>query len=430
MRQLLIEVPSGQGARVLNTAERRRGANLVRLDARGAAGPVELAIVHVPNREVEPLIAELQEIDKLRVTLLPQGVINLQPPQEEAPEQATDIEPRSPLEIFFSGLQSVGSWKGFLAYAAAAGFVVWIGLFTNTVYLLVAAMLIAPFAGPAMNVAMGTARGDAALIRKGISRYFASLAVAILISLALTLVFRQEIATQQMVEISEISAVAALLPLAAGAAGALNLCQSDRNSLVSGAAVGMLIAASLAPPAGVIGMAAAMGEWPMAKSGAFLLLLQLLAINVSGALVFRLYGLTPEGPRFSRGRQWLFPVALGVTLLGLGGVLAWQFSSRPNLQRSSQAQRAAQEVKQAVNESGLARLVEANMRFTRADIPGQNSLLGVLYVQRAEGVDLPAEVIRRRLTETVQQRLADRFNATPLVQVTVLEPPRRTGPNP
>jgi hypothetical protein len=48
-----------------------------------------------------------------------------------------------------------------------------------------------------------------------------------------------------------------------GAAGALNLCQSERSSLVSGAATGMLVAASLAPQAGLIRMGAAIGEWEM-----------------------------------------------------------------------------------------------------------------------------------------------------------------------
>ena len=61
--------------------------------------------------------------------------------------------------------------------------------------------------------------------------------------------------------------------IAAGAAGAINLMQSERSSLVSGAATGMLVAASLAPPAGIIGMAAAIGRWDMAVSGLFLLLL-------------------------------------------------------------------------------------------------------------------------------------------------------------
>ncbi|WP_336231445.1 DUF389 domain-containing protein [Scytonema sp. PRP1] len=187
--------------------------------------------------------------------------MTLQPPADEAAQQVTDVAARSPIEVFLSGLQSVGSWKGFLGYAAAAGVVVWIGLFTNTSYLLVAAMLIAPFAGPAMNVALATARGDRHLLGRSLVRYFAALAVAIAVAAFLSFGLRQQVITEQMAATSTISAVAVLLPVVAGAAGALNLVQSERSSLVSGAATGMLIAASLAPPAGLVGMAGVMGRW-------------------------------------------------------------------------------------------------------------------------------------------------------------------------
>jgi hypothetical protein len=163
---------------------------------------------------------------------------------------------------------------------------VWVGLLTDTVFLLVAAMLIAPFAGPAVNAAIATARGDAGLLGRALARYLAAVATA------------------------TVSGVAVLLPLAAGAAGALQLVQSERSSLVSGAAVGLLVAAALAPPAGVVGMAATLGAWEMVGNAAFLLALQLAGINLAGALVFRLSGVTSRGSRYPRGRPWVVSVAL------------------------------------------------------------------------------------------------------------------------
>ena len=127
----------------------------------------------------------------------------------------------------------MGSWTGFLGYATAAGVVAWIGLFTNTVYLLTAAMLIAPYAGPAMNAAIATARGDAGLLQRNLLRYLASLALTITVAGVLSLLSRQQVATEQMVQVSQLSSTSVLLPLVAGAAGALNLVQSERNSLVS-----------------------------------------------------------------------------------------------------------------------------------------------------------------------------------------------------
>jgi len=424
LRQLIVQVPRGCGQDVLKTASACQGTNLACFEAAGTEGPVDLVLVHVSNRRVEHLMQELEKFPALKITLIPRGVIPLQPPSDQAPQQVTDVEERSPIEIFLAGLQSVGSWKGFLGYAALAGVVVWIGLYTNTSYLLVAAMLLAPFAGPAMNTAIATARGDWHLLQRTLLRYFAALIVTIGVAAVLSLLLRQEVATSQMVATSQISAVAVLLPLAAGGAGALNLVQSERSSLVSGAAVGMLVAASLAPPAGLVGMAAAIGEWQMAKGGLFLLFLQLMGINLTAAVLFRLFGVSSRGPRYQRGKGWITPTTLALTVVGLAGLLSWQLTNPPDLQRSSRAQRATAEIQQVVNQSQLAELVETNVRFTRAGIRGQNTLLGVVYVQRRSGVSTSAEQIRTSLTQAIQTRLlAEGFNVTPLIDVSVLDPP-------
>ena len=371
MRQLIVRVPRGCGSQVLEFAETRQAANLACFTATDRDANLDVVLVGISNAQVGGLLDDLQDLPDLHLTLIPTGIITLQPPASRAAEQAIDVAPRSPIEIFLSGLQSVGSWKGLLGYAAAAGVIVWIGLFTNTIFLLTAAMLIAPFAGPAMNAALATARGDLHLLGRSLARYFAALAVSIAVAAGLSFVMDQRVATEQMVSTSLISSVAVLLPLVAGAAGAFNLCQSDRSSLVSGAATGMLVAASLAPPAGVVGMAAAVGEWDMVRAGGFVLLLQLAGINLAGAVVFRLFGLSPNGVRYARGQVWVGVAAWLASLAALAALLGWQFSDAPNLQRSTQAQRAVA----TVQDSGLGKAVSVNARFTRADAPQQNTLL-------------------------------------------------------
>jgi uncharacterized hydrophobic protein (TIGR00271 family) len=425
MRQLIIQVPRGCGQTALDIAKSHNAANVAQFEAKGSDEPIDLVIVHVSNRQIEKLLAQLQDLPSLHITLLPTGVMALQPPAKEAPQQVTNVEERSPIEIFLSGLQSVGSWRGFLGYAAVAGFVVWIGLYTNTSYLLVAAMLIAPFAGPAMNTAIATARGDRILLGRSLLRYFAALAVTIATTYLLSLILRQEIPTSLMIDSSQVSAVAVLIPLTAGAAGALNLVQSDRSSLVSGAAAGMLVAASLAPPAGIVGMATALGRWDLVINGLFLLLLQLGGINLSASLLFRIYGLSTQGTRYQRGQKWVTRSALAITVIALIGLLTWQFSNSPSLERSSRAQRANAEVKNAVEQVGLAQLVESNVRFPRPNIEGENTLLTVVYVQRKPGVKQSDQEISNRIKGAVQKRLKEKkFNVTPLIDVTVLEPAR------
>jgi uncharacterized membrane protein len=86
----------------------------------------------------------------------------------------------------------------------------------------------------------------------------------------------------------------------------------------------------------------------------------------------------------------------------------------------TQAQRAAAEVKQVINESGLAKPVEINVRFTRADIPGQTTLLVQAYVQAS--ANEAQDPIRRQVSDAIRTRLNDQFNLQPLVDLTVLDP--------
>lgn len=423
MRQLIIKVPSGQGGKVLELAEKQEGVNLAQIDASDRQRAYDLVIVYVPNDKVGPLLGAFEKLPDVGVTIFPHSVIPMSPPGEDVPAYIKEVNERSPIEVWLNGLQSIGSWRGFIGYTVAAGIIVWIGMFTNTIYLLVAAMLIAPFAGPAMNLAIATASGDKTLVWRNLLRYFVALTLTILIAAAISLLVRPETVTPTMVAVSEISTMAVLLPLVGGAAGALNLMQAENNSLVSGTAVGLLIAASLAPPAGLIGMAGAMGRWDMAQNGAFLLVLQLAGINFGGSLLFRAYGLRATRKRYERGTPAIFYLSLAASTLILAGLLAWQLATSPQLQRATVAQQAVDDVQAVVDESDLALLVEANLRFTRPRIEDQNTLLGVIYVQRRPEVTLSNQEIGQDLTRAIQQRILEQgYNVEPVIEVTVLEP--------
>jgi uncharacterized membrane protein len=68
--------------------------------------------------------------------------------------------------------------------------------------------------------------------------------------------------------------------------------------------------------------------------------------------------------------------------------------------------------------------VAASLIHNRANIPGQNTLLCVVYVQRQPEATRSTEQIRVDLTQAIQAHLlAQGFNAMPLVNVIVLEPP-------
>lgn len=430
MRQVWIKAPKERDPEILELARQFEGENLAQWPSDRPDTGYSITLAHLPNRKVGDLLAALKEVEDTETTLSPHSVFPLLAPDQEVAQAIHNVQPRSPVEIWLNSLQSVGSWQGLLGYTAAAGIVVWIAMFTNTIFLTVAAMLIAPFAGPAMNAAVATATGDLEHLRRNIVRYFVSLGTLITVTFFLSVVFGLENATNLMVDSSQVAAVAVLLPLVTGAAGALNLVQADNSSLVPGTAVGLLVAASLAPPAGLIGMSLAIQRWDLAFNGAFLLVLQLAAINLAGSFLFRVFGVNTSGSRYRRGKRAIFYLSIGVTAAALAGLLLFQFSSRPMLQRNTRAAVALEDIRQVVENHELVNLVEASARFTRpaASQGRPEALLGVVYVERKPEVDLPAPFLADRVSAEIQDYLLDQdYNVVPLISVTVLEPPPEGG---
>jgi uncharacterized membrane protein len=423
MRQMIVQVPAGSAARVMEASRRLDAMNVSHVRGENDAGaPVDLVVVHVANRDVGTLLAALEELDDVHISMFALPVLALEPPASQVPEQVEDVTLRTPLEIYVSGLQSIGGWKGFLGYAAAAGGVVWLALTTNMSFLLIGAMLIAPYAGPAMNTAIATARGDATLLRQSLLRYGASLLVTALTAALLAWLFGVEAATEAMLGAANISTATVLLPLIAGAAGALHLTQSRQSSLVSGASVGILVAASLAPPAGLLGIAPVTGDWSMMSSAIFLLLLQLAGINLAGAITFWGVGLRPRGVRYDRGRTAILVLGIAVSAVLLAALLTWQRASDPpTLERASAAQRARAVAARALRDEPGLHQVRLLAEFTRSQVPGREPLLVTAYVLADSTITEPDTSVRSRV-RALLARAITRAQPTirPLVDVTVL----------
>lgn len=376
MRQLLLQVPDGRGEEVARRAGERGAATSSWWTGRAGDGTsVDLLSLSLPNAEVGPLLTELEDLGQLEAVVPSSSVYAFEPPSDRPSAELVDVTARSPVEVFLAGQQSAGSWRGFLSYAVVAGVVVWIGLYTETSYLLTAAMLLAPFAGPAMNTAIGVASGDRDLLRQSVLRYLAGVAVTAVASAVMTLVVGQHEVTGTTVEVLSLSNIAVLLPVAAGLAGATHLIQSEHSSLVSGAAVGMLVAASLAPPTGGLGIALAIGRWDLVGPALFTISAQLVGITLVAAVVFRLYGLTAGRGRFEHGRRRLFPVAMSALSVALVALLLVQFLPAAALQTGSLAQTAAEIAADETDADSRVELLDVSARQPSRALPGPTRVL-------------------------------------------------------
>ena len=427
MRALTVKVPSGQGEMVKKAAENLHGKNLsvVRTDSG------DLVKVFLSNKNVNQFIDDIATFEEAEISLVPRGVITLYPPQDEAPDQVTDVTYRSPIEVFMGGLQSVGSKFGLMGYAISGGILVWIGLYTNTVYLLVSAMLVAPFAGPAMNAALAAAAGQGQLLMRSLGRYTLAIGLSILVTYLFSWIAGQKHATPIMVDVSHISQMALILPLVAGFAGAINLIQSERDSLVPGAAVGILVAASLAPPTGLIGMALHFGNWQMVQSGVFLLILQLAGIQLAAALVFRYIGkVTTQGVRFADGKEYVYILSLAVSVVVLGGLMYWQFKKQPILQKASLATQITETIRNSLQRYNNIETIEVSARFTRGTLKDLNPVICELYLYNRND-SIPSEQLKQMLKKVLFEDIKKKdWNADPMFNITILDYQGKPGDKP
>ncbi|QYO65127.1 hypothetical protein [Leptolyngbya sp. 7M] len=83
MRQIIIQVPRGQGKQVLTIAQEQQGTNLALMEASNSERALDLVILHVSNRKVEALLSQLEQLPDVQITLLPSGVMALHPPAEQ-----------------------------------------------------------------------------------------------------------------------------------------------------------------------------------------------------------------------------------------------------------------------------------------------------------------------------------------------------------
>lgn len=422
MRQVTVQVPRGAGERMAAVATEFGASTFTRVEGDSGDGrPVDLLVMTVPNGNVGALIERARELGPTEASVPATGTFAFEPPAGRSPEELLDVTPRSGHEVVLAGRQAAGGWRGFITYAAVAGAVVWLGLITETIYLLTGAMLIAPFAGPAMNTAIAMVSGRAGLLRHSIVRYLAGIAVTAAIAGGLSLAVRQQFVTGLMADVLTVSAAAVLLPLAAGAAGATYLVQSEHSSLISGAAVGILVAASLAPPAGGLGMAAALGRWDLVVHAVFLIALQLSGITVMAVVVLWLYGIRP-GTWFAPDRPRLLRLGLGAAAVVTVVLLGLQLMTAPLLLQDSRAREAGETAAAALREHGEVRLLAVEPRVASADPEGEPRIIVEAMVERRRaeggGPDLRAE-----LTRQVRGRLGDELpDVVPHVVMTVVEP--------
>lgn len=381
--------------------------------------------VSLPNRAVGRFVGAVQDRVPEAEFSIPVGeTLPVRTPLSDVHDRVARVTRRSAFELVLDVLQSVGTWRGLLLYAAISGLVASYGVIFGIPFLLTAAMLIAPFGAPAMVCVVGLTMGDAWMLRRGAVRFFGALLVLAAAGALLGLAYGLDGSTSMMELLTNLSEWSALLGVAGGMAGAQALVQAERDSMVTATATGFLVAVSLAPPAAVLGLAAAIGRWDHVGLMAFLVLLTAVGILLGGWAALRLSGVGPHefsgGHGRSRGQWW----RVGGVALALVGLVLWQVDRGAGFRKADLTREAERIVRQSAAAAESFHLLRAEAEFTPGDDRGdrrEGFVVDVLVTPAAPGSAADLSAAEDDLRATIHDRIvAEMEDVVPYVNLTTV----------
>jgi uncharacterized hydrophobic protein (TIGR00341 family) len=196
-----------------------------------------------------------------------------------------------------------------------------VGLYYNSVAILIGAMVIAPLLGPNVALALATALGDLALLRHALLTALAGIATTMVLSVIIGVLLNVDPATPEVASRNAVGMGDIAVALASGAAGALAFTTG-----VSATLIGVMVAVALLPPLVTFGLLLGGGHPAMAMGALSLFLMNLICVNLAGVTTFLVQGIRPttwwEKDRASKAMR----IAIGlwvILLAALSGMILW-----------------------------------------------------------------------------------------------------------
>jgi len=339
MRLVQVLIPEGTRSAVLDTLD-DQGIDYAVFDEVGRGDFEAMVQFPVPPSGVEPVMDELVEAgireDAYTIVLSTETVVSerlaalverfpgLRISREELYARAQDLAPANSTFFAFLILSTVIATTGLLLDSAAT---------------IIGAMVVAPLMGPAVSASVGAVLDDPGMTRRGIRLQVVGLVAAIATAAVMGWILQQTVLIPPGLDIRTISQIAErtspnflslFLALGSGIAGSLSIMRGSGSTLV-----GVAIAVALVPPAATSGLGLAFGLSGVAIAGAVLVVVNLLAINVSALILFWVAGFKPldagafEGVRASIvSRVVVIAVAIAVLSIVLGAVTWTTFQTQ------------------------------------------------------------------------------------------------------
>lgn len=173
---------------------------------------------------------------------------------------------------------------------AIAATIATIGLLTDSVAVIIGAMLVSPLLIPVIGISLGAVKGDFELFSRAFEAELKGIALALIIVIILTLLIPNAAITTEILLRTHPTPLDLLVALASGAAAAYAL--SKKN--ISAALPGVAIAVAVLPPLSVVGIGFALKRFDVSVGAFLTFLANIVAINFAASAVFWLMNFSPK----------------------------------------------------------------------------------------------------------------------------------------
>ena len=257
-----------------------------------------------------------------RVVILPVEATlpRAEPEPAAAPEQPPSAEQppgRIGREELYEDIKDAARLsRVYLAMVVLSTVVAAVGLYYNSVAIIIGAMVIAPLLGPNMALALATTLGDLSLLRRSLLTALAGITTAMGCSVIIGVLLQvnpasPEVASRDAVGIGDI-----VVAVASGCAGALAFTMGVSTTLI-----GVMVAVALLPPLVTSGLLLGGGHTVLAMGALSLFLVNLICVNLAGVTTFLAQGIRPttwwEKDRAAKATR----VAIGLWVASLAALV-------------------------------------------------------------------------------------------------------------
>ena len=275
---------------IKNIADKNDASDFWIVSSEGEERKVVRILVKPEQRQIilDALQGILSTSFSYRVVVIP---IEAALPREEAEEETEIISATETTreELYNSIGKNARLNQTYLLLIFLSTVVVAIGLLKDNVAVVIGAMVIAPLLGPNLAMALGTALGDTDLIWKSFKTGLAGMSLALALSILIGIFWPLNIESRELLARTYVGLDSAVLAMASGAAAVISLTSGIPSILV-----GVMVAVALLPPAATLGLMLGAGQTDLAYGAAFLLAVNIVAINLSAKLAFLVQGIKPR----------------------------------------------------------------------------------------------------------------------------------------